>query len=276
MQKSLQHLAQYQADYYRRMFALPYFPQVANVIENYLRQIVDYGAFYLRVHTSALPAILASGCVKSMMETYTGATNGGVETRKEVVKILFNCDTGSMRPEDYPKFGFLSQPDAVRDFFFNGGMWCQYGAVSIQLKKERLLRRTTLCVGDSVNMGRYFTLIPTPVDSIKATCICGLEHDGTALVAPPEPLMCYYYIATLILEKKLTHTNFPLLEAIAREGMPVFEFFELQYHGAIDLATDVERIDVEPLSAEDEKRLLALKPQFEAMGIPFHLLKDQG
>ncbi len=271
--KSLKALAAHQAAYQEQLHRLPYYNMVQPIVEGFLRQVINHGAFYLRVHVSSLDGILESKRIKSVMETGKGATNGGKETRKETVEALFGCNASKLLPSEFPKYGFLSQPNAEKDLFVNGGMWCQYGDVSIQLKKERLFHRTTLCVGDSVNFGRCFSLIPTRVDDVKSTCLCGLPHDGQPLMALPDPLMCYAMFATWVLERKLTINNFPLIEEVAADAPPLFEFFELQYHGDLDITQDVERIDVAPSSPEEKEKLQAFKEKFEAIGVKFFISK---
>lgn len=271
--KSLKALAAHQAAYQEQLHRLPYYNMVQPIVEGFLRQVINHGAFYLRVHVSSLDGILESKRIKSVMETGKGATNGGKETRKETVEALFGCNASKLLPSEFPKYGFLSQPNAEKDLFVNGGMWCQYGDVSIQLKKERLFHRTTLCVGDSVNFGRCFSLIPTRVDDVKATCLCGLPHDGQPLMALPDPLMCYAMFATWVLERKLTINNFPLIEEVAADAPPLFEFFELQYHGNLDITQDVERIDVAPSSPEEKEKLQAFKEKFEDIGVKFFISK---
>ncbi len=272
---SLQALEAHQDAYRQRLSALPYYNVMAPVVEGFLRQAVARGAFYLRVHVSALDAILQSRSIKSMMETGSGATNGGKQTRQEVTEALFGCNAAELQPEEYPKYGFLSQSDAVKDLYVNGGMWCQYGDVSIQLKKERLMHRTTLCVGNSVNFGNCHTLVPTRVDNIKATCLCGLRHgEGQSFMAPPDPMSCYAIFATWILEKKLTLDNFPMIEELARDLPPVFDFFELQYHGPISITEDVERIDVAPSSTEELEKLTVLKEKFESIGVKMYIKNE--
>ena len=271
--KSLQALAAHQSAYQELLRQQPYYKMVAPIVEGFLRQIINHGAFYIRVHVSSLEGILESKRIKSVMETGTGATNGGKETRMEAVEALFGCNANKLLPSEFPKYGFLSQSDAVKDLYINGGMWCQYGDVSIQLKKERLFHRTTLCVGDSVNFGRFYQLIPTRVDDVKATCICGLAHDGEPLMKMGDPVAAYALFAQWILEKKLTINNFPLIEEVAKDVPPIFDFFELQYHGDIDITQDVERIDIAPSSPEEKEKLLQLKEKFERLGVKFNIFE---
>lgn len=267
---SLENFDRYQMDYYRRLLSQPYFTQIAPVIENFLRAIVNRGEFYLRVQTRVLPDILASGCIKSMMETNSGTTFGGIDTRKEVTANLFGCDTDTLRPSDYPKYGFLSQPNAKRDLIVNAPMAMQFGDISIQLKKERMISRTTLCVGNSVNMGSCESMVPTRTDRILATCIVGLPHKNKRQMFP-NALGFYYYLATKILQRELTVDNFPSIDRICNDTPMPLEYFELQYHGPITLTEDVARIDVIPSSPEDSEMLNSLKPKFEAIGVPLEM-----
>lgn len=269
--KSLSHLAAHQEAYCQRLRALPYYNLVAPVVEAFLRQIVDRGAFYLRVHLPTLRLILESGRIKSVTETGKGATEGGAETRREVTEALFGCKASKLLPSEFPKYGFLSQPDPHLDLVVNGSMWAQYGDVSIQLRKERLFHRTTLCVGNSVDFGRCYMLVPTRVDDIKATCLCGLPHDGEPLIHLQDPIFCYAKLTEWIMKREITVDNFPNIDSIAEGMPPLFEFFELQYHGDLDLSKDVERIDAIPSSDEERATLEELKPKFEAVGVPLFI-----
>lgn len=208
-----------------------------------------------------------------MMETGKGTTGGGMDTRRETVKALFGCDTDKLTPEEYPKFGYLSQADCKRDLLVNAEMCYQYGSVAFKLKKERMMHRTTLCVGDSVNYARCYNLIPTPVTRLRATCLHGLPHtDGhQSFLSLPEPLMCYIYMAGRILEKRLTTDNFPMIDRLIGDDMPCFEFFELQYHGIIDITTDIERVDCMPCYDDDKSALLQAQTEFNKLGVEFNL-----
>lgn len=274
--QSLKNFESHQAAYLQQLQQLPYFKMMQPIVEQFLRLIISHGAFYLRVHLSSLESILESGCIKSMAETGNGATSGGVEVRRKAVEALFGCKASVLHADEYPKYGFLSQPDAHRDLWVNAGMWSQYGDVSIQLKKERLFHRTTLTVGNSVNFGRCYTLVPTRVDRVLATCICGLPHDGRPVMALQDPCMCYALFTTWILEHRLTVQNFPGIEGLVKDAPPVYEYFELQYHGALSLAQDVERIDVIPSGEEERSLLLSLQPRFEAIGVPLHVWGHEG
>lgn len=270
MEKTLANLDSYQAEYYRRLAALPYFTQIAPVIECFLAAIVERGEFYTRAQTPVLADILEAGSIKSMAETNSGTTLGGIATRREVTASLFGCDTAALSAADYPKYGFLSQADARRDLLINAPMAMQYGDVSIRLRKNRMMHRTTLCVGNSVNMGNSDMMVPTRTDKIRATCITGLAHAGKPQ-AMPNPMAFYYYLATKILRGELNADNFAGIDRICDDCPMPIEYFELQYHGGISLRDDVERIDVIPSTPEDTDLLNSLKPKFNAIGIPLEI-----
>ena len=270
MEKTLENFDSYQTTYYRRLFALPYFAQIASVIERFLKAIVERGEFYTRVQIKILESILESGTLKSMIETHRGTTNGGENTRKEVIENLFGCDTSAMQAADYPKYGFLSQPDGRRDLLVNAHMSMQFGDVSIRLKKSRMMHRTTLCVGNSVNFGNSEMMVPTRTDNIKATCITGLAHEGKRQLMR-NPMGFYYYLTSKILQGELTADNFAHIDRISDDCPMPIEYFELQYHGIISLKDDVERIDAVPSTPEEIDILNRLKPKFNAIGIPLEI-----
>jgi len=61
---------------------------------------------------------------------------------------------------------------------------------------------------------------------------------------------------------------------VAKDVPPIFDFFELQYHGDIDITQDVERIDVAPSSPEEKEKLLKLKEKFEKIGVKMYILEQ--
>lgn len=268
---TLEGFTAYQDTYYRQLKQLPYFSMIAPVIESFLCRIVSEGAFYLRVHATALEPIIRSGQIKSMMETGTGATMGGPSTRRTATEALFGCDASRLQPAHYPKYGYLSLPDAATDLVRTTELAYQYGHVAFKLKKERLMQRTTLCIGNSLNAGRFHTLIPTLASRIRATCASGLPHHETAqsraLGTLPDPLACYGLMAVEIMENRLTPRNFPAIDRLLGDKIPAFEHFELQYHGQLNLTTDVECVTAAPWFDGDLPLLEAAQKQLAEMNI---------
>lgn len=273
---TLEALASYQAEYIERLKKLEYYDVVAPIIENFLRAIIAKGNFYLRVHLRDVEQIVMSERIKSMMETGTGATNGGKPVRQEVVRGLFGCDTSTLADEDYPKFGYLSTSNVKSDMLINSGFEYQYGGVIFKLNKTRLMHRTTMAIGDTVNFGRFRYMVPTRTDDVRATCLCGQviadPQYASAQKMQPDPLACYACMAVAIAEGRLTPDNFANIDRILGDQMPVFEHIELQYHGLIELPEDVDGIYFCPDSAEEEQEAERLKELCSKRGIDFDIV----
>lgn len=262
----------YQDRYYRKLMQLPYFNLLYPIIEQFIRQIVDKGAFCLRVSPTVLAQIMADGYIRNKMELPDDTPKGeNKSTRKEVVRRMFGQDPEILQPTEFHKYGYLSSPLVRQDLLWNYSLVYQYGSVLITLRKDRMMHRTTLCFGDSVNFGACGLMIPTRVDRIKATCIPGLRHADSLIPDPIHPVDLYGYIAQKITDGKLTEKNFIQLGDITRDGPPLFDFIELQYHGRIDFPKDIERIDATIEKPEEEELLQSLQPQLEEKGIPFKI-----
>lgn len=257
--------------YYARLQSqVPAFAIAAGPVRSFLNRIISIGSFYIRVPADHLPAIVASGSVKSSMEIGTGTTVGGNPVRMKACKLLFGRDTAALKPEDFPKYGYLSCENPFKNLLVSDEMSFQYGGAAIKLRKEKLFHRTTITVGDSVNIFRCTGLMADRVDNILPVSVYGLPHgDDKPLLKLPDPGFCWRYLAAKIKDGTLTKDNFFQLDELLGDLIPVFEFFELQFHGPVTLAEDVERIDVfdfpEKVQAPEMKETAA---KLEDMGIP--------
>lgn len=275
MPKTLARFDQHQERYYKQLQKQPYFNMVSTVIEEYIRRIVDKGAFCLRVQPGVLENILKDGRLRNKMELSDQVYKGqNKDTRKEVTRIMFGQDPEILHPSEFHKYGYLTSPNMCKELVYNYSLVFQYGNVVMTLRKQRMIHRTTLCFGDSLNFGACSHLVPTRTDRIKATCIPGLKHADNVL-SRMDGIGLYPYIANKILSNALTVDNFFKIQDIAEDAPPVFEFIELHYHGRIDLKRDIERIDATVEREEDREILERVKPQFEALGIPFKIWTNQ-
>lgn len=275
MPRTLARFDHHQERYYKQLQKQPLFNMVSVVIEEYIRQIVDKGAFCLRVQPGVLENILKDGRLRNKMELSEELYKGqNKETRKEVTRILFGQDPETLHPEEFHKYGYLTSPDMRKELIFNYSLVFQYGNVVMTLRKERMIHRTTLCFGDSLNFGACSHLIPTRTDRVKATCIPGLKH-ADSILFKMNGIELYLYIANKILSNALTVDNFINIEEITEDAPPVFQFIELHYHGLIDLKQDIERIDATVEREEDQEIFESVKPRFEALGIPFKIWTNQ-
>ena len=276
----LEHFDSFRKHYYARLQTeVPGFALAAVPIRNFLKKIVAQGGFYIRARSEYIPAIVASGRFKGCLETDHSTLNGGSRIRKESCQALFGCDPARLKPDDFPKYGYLSCADTLTNLLVTDEMAYQYGGAVIRLKKDRFMHRTTMTVGDSVNFGRSFGMVPDRVDDILPVGVFGLKNsmERRMLFQPRNPAMCWHYLASKIADGTLNTDNFFRLDEIMGGEIPMFEFFELQFHGPISIAEDVERIDVFDYREQVESpELQEAGKKLEALGIPFTASADFG
>ena len=135
---TLKNFDEYEKNYYSSLQAHPNYKTLASIIEPFLKEIIEEGEFYVRVHTQTLKQILLSGRLKNALEASGSASFGGGKSRINSTVHLFNCNTEELKDSDYPRFGYLSCKDRRRNFFATADMGFQYGMSVIRLKKEKL------------------------------------------------------------------------------------------------------------------------------------------
>ena len=233
--KSLENFTRHQDNYYNRILQLIANKEILNTIEKFIQDVIAAGDFCIRVPYDKLNDIISSNEMKNQIELKSGRTRGGAEVRIEATKLLFNSNTSQMVDKDYPKYGYIGCKNKRLEYFSE--MSDIYGDVILTLKKENLLDRTTVCIGDSINFKAAQYLIPTLVNNVKATCIKGLDQNNQS-----SNIHSYYAFYQAIVEKRITLDNFYNIYEIfdAHNG---FEFFELQFHGPIIFDQDIAQID---------------------------------
>ena len=273
--KSLSRFDAFQKEYFTRLGSHPSCrPEFLFYAAQQLQKFIAAGALCLRVPERKLEDILKSGRIKEVVECGGGGTTmGGVETRREVVKALFNAEVDKMEPREFPKFGYLGPAKARQDFFGNPDMAYQYGNVRFVLRRDAVAKNTTLTVGDSVNFGACYYMVPTRIDDILPTCFLGLANrEGipagirSLRRETDDPTLRLKIFCSLCYSKKLTPENFANLAEIA-EGMPGMEFFELQFHGELSLDRDVEAIEVMDWTDETPELCRRLQPLAKSHGL---------
>jgi hypothetical protein len=270
--KTLVNFKEYQQKYYEQILKYPYMREVAFHIEKFLRDIIEDGAFYLRVHSKTLPRIIESGRIMNVMETGSSATVGGADVRRESTGVLFGVDTSTLEPQDYPKFGYLSADRISDNLISTYDMVYQYGGVVFRFKKEKLFPFTTLTVGNSMIFKSSYCLIPTLVSNPLATCIRGPVHDAPAGSKPigKNGVDGYYFFGMKVKEKILNRGNFYDLPELLSD-MFGFDFFELQFHCPLILSECLERVDVVTEETDDPEIIKSSKEFFDRAGIPFEV-----
>ena len=273
--KSLARLEAFHAAYLRRIVARPDFPpELVDFVKKALRRFCKAGKFCLRVKQADVPSIVNDDRIKQMVELGHGTTIGGPEIRKEAVCSLFDLDEKTLSPSDYPKYGYLG-PESVRaDFFGLPDMAYHYGTVRFTLKRETMLERTTMLIGNGVNFGNCYFRVPCMMADPDITCLGELIHHGERLAAVglhrserSDPSLPAKAFAVACAKGKLDMNNFWRMEDVF-EGMPGFEFFELHFHGEVLVSRDVERVDFWDWDDQSKEVFESVKPRFEALGVP--------
>lgn len=269
--KTLINFKQYQEEYYDRLLTYPHMDVVTTVIELFFKEIIKEGAFYLRVKNQDLPAIVESKFIKNVMETNTSATIGGAKVRLASTKALFGCDPSTLEPHEFPKFGYLSINDPKKNLVTSYELSYQYGNTVFKLNKEKLFKYTTLSVGNSVNFGRCYTLIPTLLTDPIATCISGLRHNVEDDAFHGETNMDpYYYFGMQVKEKVLTKENFFNMPDLL-PTYPLYEFFELQFHCPLNIFEVVDQVDLLRDEHDDQAKLDEIAKIFAEHSVPFNI-----
>ncbi|MGN0901893.1 MAG: hypothetical protein ACI4M9_01285, partial [Succinivibrio sp.] len=210
-----------------------------------------------------LMSIIKSGRLKNALETKGTASFGGSKIRVESTKLLFNCSEDKMVDKDYPRFGYLSCSDRKSNFFGTADMAYQYGYGVIKLKKKNLFDRTTLTVGSSLDFFSSAYLVPTRLNSPRATCIVSYPNPnaGTSPMAPSfhsGSLMNLIVLSESIKNGELNCDNYYRIDEILGDRVPLFKYFELQFHGEITTA-DIECIDVDVDELDDSLKAECMK-----------------
>lgn len=234
-----------------------------------LRELCASADLSMRIRSRDLEKIVEDDRFKQMVELGHGATLGGPSARQQVVETLFDVQPGSLAPQDYPKYGYLGSPDKRSDFFGNLDLAHHYGSVIVTFRRERVLPRTTLVFGDSVNFRSFLYKVPTWLSAPHPVCLATLPHHGAEeLPAHADPSGAIKVFAVLCAAGKLTVQSLSMLGELfgGRHGC---EFFELHYHGELVFSRDVKSIDVMPW--DDAPPDEALVRRIRSMGIDMRI-----
>lgn len=251
----------------RRMQADPgrFDPLVIEFAAARLRELTASADLTMRIKSWDLEKIVRDDRLKQMMELGHGTTIGGPPARKAAVEALFDVETGTLGPCDYPKYGYLGCPDKTADFFGNPDLSHHYGSVIVTFRRQNVSSRTTLVFGNSVNFGAFRYKVPTWLDAPHPVCLAALAHHGAKEIPPEvDSAQMIKAFAILCASGKLTPRTLPAMEDLWG-GRPGCEFFELHYHGELVFSRDVQSIDLMPWGEDlpDEKLL----DRIRSMGI---------
>ncbi|MBQ6503115.1 MAG: hypothetical protein IJI57_04280 [Flexilinea sp.] len=112
-----------------------------------IREYINKGDFRIRVTNRAMNGILDSGEIWNQMQAGRSGGYYDPDERRDISQRLFDHD-GGLADEEYEKYGYLSdgQTDAAE--------W--YGDFDIVLKKDVMMDRTTMTLGDSLDYKAYY------------------------------------------------------------------------------------------------------------------------
>lgn len=193
-------------------------------------------------------------------------------TRKYVTPEFFHIDYKDLTKSDYEKYGYLSCKDKLKDFSDTNQIYEHYGNVVVNFKKENLINRTTLTIGDSLNKRHKFginSITPTFTNDPRIVCIPGYSKSYTEIL-----------LNSIKSEKLLPQRPNLISQIINQETKsPYFEYFELQFHGDLIFSRDIESVDILKTYIEDEAKReeqyslqQKVAQRIKSLGIPCNII----
>lgn len=242
--------------------------QASDMTAEYIRDATKKLSYELRVPNCKIMAmVLESRRFKTQMETKTSGAALAQDVRKQFTKDSFGVDPETLPPEQFEIYGYASHGDLVKESkkeSIVGQGVGQYGQVVVTLKKDRMINRTTMTVGDSLDARKHAR--PNWVD----------KPDLLAVSAKAR--------MTLIegaYEHKLRKQENPDHEVDLENLLKDAEvgYMELQYHGGVAVE-DIESVTliadyITEDGVEVEKEMpQELVEQLKSLGIQAKIVKD--
>lgn len=219
------------------------------IVEKFLKTAIDECDFSMNVPVTAIKKIIEEDKIKSRVELeWNHFENAKYDekylSRRWSTPEFFHVSANVLRGEDYEKYGYLSCKDKKNEDFICGAMYISqfYGNFILNFKKDRLIDRTTLTIGDSLDNRRVLgknTITPTMACDPKIVCVPGYSKDLVSL------------LANSINECKLL-PQYPNLVKEIRHAKLDLDYFELQFHGDLSFKNDVESVDIIRTNKQNE------------------------
>lgn len=222
-----------------------------------LNDMIKNNDFNVRIPTddaTVIKSILEDGRLKTQFET--GTSGGQLDTyvREKASHNLFNTPS-DIDVKQYEKYGYLGSKDVTQDDKHNPQLWF-YGEGIIKLKKEEMMDRTTVTVGDSLrdaSDGRFIMGSKvTDVDSTVCVGRIGMIDEFNQRFADGI-------------------SKYGINDASA-VGYGVRSYIELQYHGDVTLK-DVESMTIERRILEELKEDENVSRIAKESGIKFNYIE---
>lgn len=250
-----------------------YTPEEFSTVENFLKEVVAKSDFSMAVKLNSMNRILDDDVFQSNVERFWNMMgdseyNEQYINRRYATPEFFQIDVSELEGKDYEKYGYLSCKDKRQDVSDTDEILQYYGNVIVNFKKENLIHRTTVTVGDSLNMRHRFgknSVTPTLTNDPRFVCISGYPK-------------CYTDILLdLIKSGKLLsdHPNLVSKRKYSDHGydLSYFSYFELQFHGELRFSRDVESVDILRTKQDDWKEQDDLKSRIESLGVICNIIE---
>lgn len=241
--------------------------------ESFLRKAVKSCDFCMCMPVDCFKQALKDNEIKEMSETGHGSTNGGIKVRRQAMRQLYSLDSTKYSLKDMPKYGLLVSKNRCGDLVQDPDVFYHYGVVMITFKKERIINRTTMTVGSSLQFDESILKTPTFVSDPKFICIKGMPKVENG--ARQRYFFGLKYFADHLIAVKKLSPDLPNRMADLAEGMPGFENFEIQIFGRLTFSDDVERIEYMTLSGNEKERLQRLQPLMDKYGLKCKFVFDR-
>lgn len=250
MEKTLLHFDEYLDEYYKKRCNEIADANLIETIENFLKELVDESDFCVLMTEEALESWKIDNRYKTQVETNIGKTLGGKSARMEAVEKLFNCAPELLLKSGYPKYAMLCGKDKELQFAQDSDPMFRYGNIVVTLKKENLMKRTTMTLGSSTGFIAGFDYKrPCFVEEPKVSCLPGTNY-RTTYFPKTEPTPSRFNSKTVastfysaIKDGVMKKSN-PASLIKVFDGIDGFEIFELQIHGDLLFDRDVESVEI--------------------------------
>lgn len=244
---------------------IPKFEEKRVIAENFLKKLVDSCDFCMCMPPKNFEQALKDDEIKEIFEIGQGATVGGIKTRRAAIKQLYGLDSEKYPVKEMPKYGILVGAQKQKDLLRDPDIFYHYGIVMLTFKKERLLNRTTMTVGASLQFVESLLKTPTFVTDPKFVCIKGVPKDQEML-KKGFFMGINFFVDKLLGEDQLSVDMPNRMSEFANE-VPGFENFELQYFGKMTISEDVKEVCYMPLGSREEEEIAKLKPLLDKYGL---------
>ncbi len=227
---------------------IPSAEDLEKIVHDYLRTVMQKNtSMQIRVpDCEILGRILDFGRFKSLMETGTSGGATDQNLRKNFAATKFGIDPAAFPNSDYEVYGYLSDGDLVREGHLSDdgrhlaednviGAVGMYGQVIVKLKAHRMMMRTSVVFGDSLD--NRTSCSPAMLDNPDSFSVSGADRYRVYEKA--------YEWYRLVKEGDEDGAAEMANLHSFMEGMYRIHYTELQFHGGVSV-DDIESVTLVP------------------------------